>query len=42
MIFVPRIGGISHAPEEFSRPQDIVNGANVLPGVVQRLDAQNW
>lgn len=42
MIFVPSIGGISHAPEEFSRPQDIVNGANVLLGAVQRLDAQNW
>jgi len=42
MIFVPSIGGISHAPEEFSRPQDVVNGANVLLGAVQRLDAQNW
>jgi N-carbamoyl-L-amino-acid hydrolase len=42
MIFVPSIGGISHAPEEFSRPQDIVNGANVLLGAVQRLDARNW
>jgi len=42
MIFVPSIGGISHSPEEFSRPQDIVNGANVLLGAVQRLDSQNW
>jgi N-carbamoyl-L-amino-acid hydrolase len=30
MIFIPSVGGISHAPKEFSRPGDIVNGANVL------------
>ncbi len=30
MIFVPSVGGISHAPKEFSRPRDITNGANVL------------
>jgi N-carbamoyl-L-amino-acid hydrolase len=30
MIFVPSVGGISHSPKEFSRPQDITNGANVL------------
>jgi len=30
MIFVPSVGGISHSPKEFSRPKDIVNGANVL------------
>ncbi len=30
MIFIPSIGGISHAPKEFSRPADISNGANVL------------
>jgi len=30
MIFVPRIGGISHSPKEFSKPEDIANGANVL------------
>ena len=42
MIFIPSIGGISHSPEEFSRPQDVVNGANVLLGSVLRLDSQNW
>jgi N-carbamoyl-L-amino-acid hydrolase len=42
MIFIPSINGISHSPEELSRPQDVVNGANVLLGAVQRLDAQNW
>jgi N-carbamoyl-L-amino-acid hydrolase len=38
MIFVPSIGGISHSPKEFSRPQDIVNGANVLLQTVLRFD----
>lgn len=42
MIFIPSIGGISHAPEEFSRPPDIVNGANVLLRTVLQLDSQNW
>ncbi len=30
MIFIPSVGGISHSPKEFSRPDDIENGANVL------------
>jgi beta-ureidopropionase / N-carbamoyl-L-amino-acid hydrolase len=38
MIFVPSIGGISHSPKEFSRPQDITNGANVLLGAVMKVD----
>lgn len=38
MIFVPSVDGISHSPKEFSRPEDIVNGANVLLDVVQRID----
>jgi beta-ureidopropionase / N-carbamoyl-L-amino-acid hydrolase len=42
MIFIPSIGGISHSPAEFSRPEDVVNGANVLLGSVLRLDAQSW
>jgi len=42
MIFIPSIGGVSHAPEEFSRPQDVVNGANVLLRSVLQLDAQKW
>jgi len=40
MIFVPSIGGISHSPKEFSRPQDIENGANVLVQTVLAFDAQ--
>src|SRR5712691_9310360 len=38
MIFVPSIGGISHSPKEFSRPQDIENGANVLLGALMKID----
>lgn len=38
MIFVPSIGGISHSPREFSRPEDITNGANVLLNTLLRLD----
>jgi N-carbamoyl-L-amino-acid hydrolase len=39
MIFVPSVGGISHSPREFSRPDDITNGANVLLGAVMGVDA---
>jgi N-carbamoyl-L-amino-acid hydrolase len=38
MIFIPSIGGISHSPKEFSRPQDIENGANVLLQTLLKLD----
>jgi len=30
MIFVPSVGGISHSPREFTKPEDVVNGADVL------------
>jgi beta-ureidopropionase / N-carbamoyl-L-amino-acid hydrolase len=39
MIFIPSVGGISHSPKEFSRPEDIENGANVLLQTLLRLDA---
>jgi N-carbamoyl-L-amino-acid hydrolase len=39
MIFVPSVGGISHSPREFSHPQDITNGANVLLASLLRMDA---
>jgi len=38
MIFIPSINGISHSPKEFSRPQDIENGANVLLQTVLAFD----
>jgi beta-ureidopropionase / N-carbamoyl-L-amino-acid hydrolase len=38
MIFIPSIGGISHSPKEFSRREDIANGANVLLHTLLELD----
>jgi N-carbamoyl-L-amino-acid hydrolase len=38
MIFVPSVGGISHSPKEFTRPEDVTNGANVLLHTVLLLD----
>ena len=40
MIFIPSVGGISHSPREFSRPEDIANGANVLLQVLLKLDRE--
>ncbi|HYS52803.1 MAG TPA: M20 family metallo-hydrolase [Thermoanaerobaculia bacterium] len=40
MIFIPSVGGISHSPNEFSRPRDIVNGANVLLQTLMKLDSR--
>ncbi|MGD2294589.1 MAG: Zn-dependent hydrolase [Candidatus Aminicenantes bacterium] len=40
MIFVPSVGGISHSPEEFTKTQDIVNGANVLLLTILRIDGE--
>jgi N-carbamoyl-L-amino-acid hydrolase len=42
MIFIPSVGGISHAPKEFSRPQDVTNGANVLLQALLKLDAASF
>ena len=42
MIFVPSVGGVSHAPNEFTKPQDVVNGANVLLQTILALDAAPW
>ena len=38
MIFVPSRDGISHSPREFSAPEDIENGANVLLRTVLAID----
>lgn len=40
MIFVPSAGGISHAPDEYTSPQDMANGANVLLRAVLAVDKQ--
>ena len=41
MIFIPSRDGISHSPREFSRPEDITNGTNVLLQTLMKLDAMN-
>ena len=38
MIFVPSVKGISHSPNEFTRPEDVTNGANVLLHTVLAAD----
>jgi len=40
MIFVPSRDGVSHSPREFSKPEDIANGANVLLQSLLRLDGK--
>jgi N-carbamoyl-L-amino-acid hydrolase len=41
MIFVPSRDGISHSPREFSKPEEITSGANVLLHSLLKLDAMN-
>tara|TARA_B100000029_G_scaffold502757_1_gene578574 strand:- start:10403 stop:11716 length:1314 start_codon:yes stop_codon:yes gene_type:complete len=38
MIFIPSVAGVSHAPDEHTTPQDVVNGANVLLQTLLELD----
>jgi beta-ureidopropionase / N-carbamoyl-L-amino-acid hydrolase len=38
MIFVPSVGGVSHSPDEFTRDDDCVNGANVLLNALVQAD----
>jgi N-carbamoyl-L-amino-acid hydrolase len=40
MVFIPSVGGLSHHPDEYSRPEDIEAGANVLLGALLRADAE--
>lgn len=40
LIFVPSVGGISHSPQEYTKPRDVVNGANLLLQALIRLDRQ--
>ncbi len=39
MIFVPSIGGISHSPKEFTRTEDMANGAAVLLHTILKIDS---
>ncbi len=38
MIFVPSVDGLSHSPRELTKDRDCINGANVLLGVVRKID----
>lgn len=38
MIFVPSVGGISHSPKEFTKAEDMTNGANVLLQTILSVD----
>ncbi len=40
MIFVPSVKGISHNPQEFTRDEDVQNGAAVFLDVVEKLSQQ--
>ena len=40
MIFVPSVDGISHSPREWTRPEDVTNGTNVLLHALLRIDAE--
>ena len=37
MVFVPSVDGVSHAPEEYTRPDDLATGAAVLASAIRRL-----
>lgn len=40
MIFVPSVGGISHSPNEFTKAEDMTNGANVLLQTILSVDKE--
>ena len=40
MVFVPSVGGISHNVKEYTEPDDIIAGANVLLRVLLELAEQ--
>ena len=40
MIFVPSVGGISHSPNEFTKVEDMTNGAQVLLNTILTVDKE--
>lgn len=38
MLFVPSVGGISHSPKEYTRPEDMAKGANVILQSIFKID----
>jgi len=41
MVFVPSVGGVSHNPAEYTAPEDLTAGANVLADVLLSLAGVN-
>lgn len=39
MIFVPSAGGISHSPKEYTSPEQIARGVDVLLRTILAIDA---
>ena len=39
MIFVPSAGGVSHSPREYTAPEDVLHGVDVLLRTVLAVDA---
>ena len=39
MMFVPSVGGISHSPKEYTSPENMANGANVLLRTMLTIEA---
>jgi N-carbamoyl-L-amino-acid hydrolase len=42
MIFVPSRGGLSHSPKEYTSPNDMANGADVLLRTILKLDQTSF
>jgi acetylornithine deacetylase/succinyl-diaminopimelate desuccinylase-like protein len=40
MIFVPSANGMSHNPQEYTDPKDILEGKNVLKEIILKIDAK--
>ena len=38
MLFVPSRGGISHSPQEYTAPEDLAAGCEILYETVKQLD----
>ena len=40
MIFIPSVGGISHSPDEYTRPEDLENGIDIMREVLRKLASE--
>lgn len=39
VIAIPSVDGVIHHPTEYSKPEDLLNGANVLAGMIRAIEA---